>query len=480
MASPHTSRVRPVSRWRSVSERLGGSLQRASLLVAMALVVSGCSTPRAYLGESIVQLSPEEGYRASQLLARRPADDILFIVSLSGGGMRASAMAFGLLEQLAQDTVQIDGLPVRMLDEVDVISAVSGGAVTASFYVLHGERLFTEFETRFLRTDVDAVLKRRILLNPRNWVRMASDRFSRGDIYAEFFDRRLFQGARYADLDRTGKRPFLVVNATDIALGARFEFTQDSFDLLCNDLDRYPLARAIAASSAVPALLTPITIKNNTGYCNYQLPAWVTSTTDNGDSRREFRARVMQKYADPAYAYVHLVDGALSDNLGVRSTLDSLTDGEDVTRLQAFLAPGKQRKLVFLSLNAGDSDADRISGSLVPPDAFEMLRLIGTVPVDRYSVESKTLLRETLQGWARKLDGGGEENLYFIDIDLQALKDHPRYARLTRIPTAFSARREDIEDLRCATREMLWSAAEYQRLIRDTSANSAARCAQSQ
>jgi NTE family protein len=449
------------------------------LLLGSALLLAGCTTPRAYLGDPITQLSPDEGYRASLVLGRRPDDDILFIVSLSGGGMRATAMAYGLLEQLSADTLQVNGSPVRMLDEVDLISAVSGGAVAAAYYTLHGDRVFADFESRFLRTDVDAALKRRILFDPRNWLRLSSSKFSRGDIYAEYFDRRLFQGKTFADLDRSGRRPFLIINATDLALAARFEFTQDTFDVICSDLERYPIARAIAASSAVPALLTPITLTNQAGRCGYQLPTWVAlAAVEPDDSRRYFRANVLQHYANPSYAYLHLVDGALSDNLGVRSTLDALADGDDQMNLQKFLAPGKRRKLVFLSLNAGDNHADRISSSPVPPDVFEMLRLIGTVPVDRYSIESKSLLRETLQDWARRLDGDSGENLYFIELDLQTLHDHPRYARLTRIPTTFSAKSADVDDLRCATREMLLASSDYPRLIRDTAASAANRCEQ--
>jgi NTE family protein len=33
-----------------------------------------------------------------------------------------------------------------------------------------------------------------------------------------------------------------------------------AFDLICSDLSTFPVARACAASSAVPILLTPITL----------------------------------------------------------------------------------------------------------------------------------------------------------------------------------------------------------------------------
>jgi NTE family protein len=68
--------------------------------------------------------------------------------------------------------------------------------------------------------------------------------------------------ATFADLMGQRDRPFLSINATDVASGARFEFTQDEFDLIGSDLSQFPISRAVAASSAFPVLLTPVVLKN--------------------------------------------------------------------------------------------------------------------------------------------------------------------------------------------------------------------------
>ena len=41
-----------------------------------------------------------------------------------------------------------------MLDEVDVITGVSGGSFTALAYGLYGDKLFADYEQRFLKRDV--------------------------------------------------------------------------------------------------------------------------------------------------------------------------------------------------------------------------------------------------------------------------------------------------------------------------------------
>jgi NTE family protein len=369
------------------------------------------------------------------------------------------------------DRLRHDGLERRVLDEVDIISAVSGGAIPAAYYTLYGDRLFTEFERGFLNRNVAAGLRRRIFFDPRNWFRLASSEFSRGDIYAEYFDQKLFRGATYADFLTAPQRPFLILNATDIGNAGRFDFTQDSFDVLCMNLDSYPVSRAVAASSSVPALFTPITLHNQGGGCGHRLPAWVGEAVKQGDhaSRRHFRASILASRADSLrFPYLHLVDGALSDNLGVRAPLDALTDEDDPSGLQQLLARGAIRTVVFITLNASDSQAERIAASRHPPALFDMLRLMGTVPVDRYSIESKVLLQQTLEAWSERLGGSaGSNGLYFIDLELDALHSDPRYGRLTRLKTSLSDPPRDIADLRCAAKVLLSQAAEYRRLLKE-------------
>ena len=76
---------------------------------------------------------------------------------------------------------------------------------------------------------------------------------------AEVYDRLMFQGATYADLKRQGL-PMISANATDIAGGIAFPFNQPSFDLLCSDLDTFPVARAVAASNGFPVVFSPVTL----------------------------------------------------------------------------------------------------------------------------------------------------------------------------------------------------------------------------
>src|SRR6185295_3392294 len=95
----------------------------------------------------------------------------------------------------------------------------------------------------------------------------------------------LFNGATYGDLDR-GAGPLILAAATDLTTGSRFVFTQRIFDIICSDLNALPLSRAAAASSAVPVVLSPVTINNYGGTCNYSPPPWAKEIKESANPPR--------------------------------------------------------------------------------------------------------------------------------------------------------------------------------------------------
>ena len=223
-----------------------------------ALLLAGCATYGRIENRPLaVATAAASGYgmRPQALGADRP-DRITLVHSFSGGGARAAALAYGVLLELRATMLPGGG---RLLDEVDAISAVSGGSFTAAYYGLRGEAAFHEFEPRFLRRDIEGDVLQRIL-NPLRWFTSEG----RSTAAALQYDAQLFHGATFADLQRADG-PLIIINATDLESGTRFAFLQESFDLLCSDLLRYPLASAVAASSAVPVVFEPMVLENHAG-----------------------------------------------------------------------------------------------------------------------------------------------------------------------------------------------------------------------
>ena len=221
---------------------------RPLLLLGAVVLFAACAGPP--INGKLGKFDGTSGYRFDRLSLEGNTNDLFVILAFSGGGTRASAFSFGVMEGLRETKYQAAAGPRALLEDVDVISSVSGGSFTAAYYGLFRDRLFTDFPGAFLYRSIQSDLVRRAL-SPVNWVRLASPTFDRIDMAAELYDDEVFENKTFADLLTKPRKPYIILNATDMTLGHRFEFTQDQFDLLCSDLGPVKVANGVAASSAI-------------------------------------------------------------------------------------------------------------------------------------------------------------------------------------------------------------------------------------
>ncbi|HWS79199.1 MAG TPA: patatin-like phospholipase family protein, partial [Thermomonas sp.] len=287
-------------------------LARGALLVALLAPLAGCATYASIDNRPLTATAvAAPGYGMTRRVEQGRRDDITLVLAFSGGGSRAAALSYGVLLEL-RDTRIGPERDRRLLDEVDAISAVSGGSFTAAYYGLHGDATFRDFEPGFLRRDLTGDVLQRIL-NPLRWFTPEG----RSAAAATLYDATIFKGATFADLQRRDG-PLVVINASDLESGTRFAFLQEHFDLLCSDLRDFPLADAVAASSAVPLLLEPVVLENHAGCAPPALP-----TAESPQLQQVVAG--LRGYADKQRRrYIHLADGGLTDNLGLRAFQESI------------------------------------------------------------------------------------------------------------------------------------------------------------
>ena len=85
--------------------------------------------------------------------------------------------------------------------------------IPPSFWSYH-DRIFSEFEDRFLKRNITADLLKQGL-NPLHWPKLSSPYYGRSDLAADYYDKILFHGATFGDLGQDGGDPRLILNATD-------------------------------------------------------------------------------------------------------------------------------------------------------------------------------------------------------------------------------------------------------------------------
>jgi NTE family protein len=445
----------------------------AVLIVTIPVTIA--LTSDTYRNTPLKQWDPNSGYRAAlfqslteEKVQRGHLDQMWFSVNFSGGGTRAAAFAYGVLEELADIEITVDEQPLSLVEEVDEVSGVSGGSFTASYYALNGDRIFEDYEARFLKRNVQGALIFRLLW-PWNWVRLMSPYYSRSDLAIDYYDEYIFGGATFADLEK-GEGPTLRVNATDLSTGNAFRFSQGQFDFLCSDLSSFPVARAVGASAAVPMLFPPVMLRNYSGTCGFDPPAWLERALGKSRQlsvRRWRNARVLESYLDSELRpFIHLVDGGISDNLAIR---DPLEMAADVTYSEMSYEIFRDlRYVVSLVVNA--QTESKIVWSLVDqnPSVGSLLASMTNAQIDVLSSETlelmlnlQTLLKE------RTAQANLPTEFYLIEVSFQNTEDKAEREYLNSLPTSLSLPDEDVDRLRKNARELLRNNPEFQRLLRD-------------
>src|SRR5919109_2578788 len=198
------------------------------------------------------------------------SDKLFVVVTFSGGGKRAAAFSYGVLEALRDVKVTTpEGEQHTLLDEIDLISAVSGGAFTAAYYAMNGRETFESFAPRFLNHDTEKDLWHEIL-KLSSWPQLAKTEVSRSDLEVEYFDRELFNGATVYDV--MTRSPRVIVTATDLVRAKPFAYTREQLNGICVDPKSIPLARAVFSSAATPIYFAPLVMRSFPGQCGYQPP----------------------------------------------------------------------------------------------------------------------------------------------------------------------------------------------------------------
>lgn len=395
-------------------------------------------------------------------------DDGSTVVALafSGGGTRSAAFAYGILQAL--DEITIDQYPHtrRLIENVQLVSGTSGGAVAAAYLGLAGTEGYRDFREKFLYRNAEESLRTSLLV-PQNVYHTLQGGLNDRSGLSQWLDKNLFHGKTFASL-RKSHNPTVWLTASDIYNRTPFHFTDDTFDALCSDLDKIRLADAVSASAAVPVAFTPVVVSSMQTNCNYQPPAWLHNALTNHEVPLRLKAYARSLYAyrhDPDQQYIKLLDGGLTDNIGVTPFALSRSAANNAYGPLSPQEAVKLRKLIFIVADAGTAGKDpwvkKLHGPILTKvaaataatsitasvrDGFDALKL-ATMQWQKDLISYRCALplktvkeyRGTLQGWNCRDVNLIVEILSFRDFDMKTQR------RLNHIPTRFQLPKEQVD-----------------------------------
>ena len=432
----------------------------------LVAVCTGCASLES-VNQPLAQVDRSRGYRTSDPSKFRDTGPIWLIVAFSGGGTRAAAFAYGVLEELRDTPIVSAGKNARLLDEIDTISGVSGGSFPAAYYGLFGDRIFDEFEDRFLRKNIQGALMRRILA-PWNLVRLPGPNMSRTHLAWKYYDKHVFDHATFGDLT-TAKGPRVQINSTDLLQGNRFTFDQNIFDAICSDLDTLPISAGTASSSAVPGVLSPLTLRNYAGSCGFERPDWFKEALENrrSDPRGAHVAREFDSYLDSQKRkYIHLVDGGVADNLGISFLLERMSQMGGIEGLAQVYGLSPPDHVIVIVVNAETEPDPKHNLMAKAPSMVATLNLMSGVQIHRANYETLDLAQRAVRAMGKTLSREDHPvTAHFVEVSFDLAASEEERAYLNRLPTSFKLSDEQVDRLIAAGREILGDSPDFQEAL---------------
>jgi NTE family protein len=175
-------------------------------------------------------------------------------------------------------------------------------------------------------------------------------------------------------------------------------------------------------------------------------------------------------------AYIHLVDGGLADNTGVRAAIETVAARGGIARTTRLAGFRGVKVRVFIVVNAQVDPRDANDDSPNTPGLLRQLRSVIDVPIDRYSASSLQALGDAVQQWQTDLRFASVSHedeeaitraarIHLIEIGVASAQD-PIAAEVVRnIPTSLRIDAQQVETIRRFVRNEFAANPAWQQLL---------------
>jgi NTE family protein len=241
----------------------------------------------------------------------------------------------------------------------------------------------------------------------------------------------------------------------------------------------------------VPVVLTPVTYRNYGGHCGARVPSWVEDVM-RGDANSRPAGRALFRYREihdledsKRRPYIHVVDGVVSDNLGVvRGMLEAFEELEASPNFRREVGFGRVRHIVVIVVNSRSDPSTDWDRSSTPPGFLAQLLQSSSLPIDHFSSDSVELLKDIAQRWAnsRRIEIAEKRiagmtlaqaeaavpaiTFDAIDVSFDAIEDPAEKRYFMDLPTTFVLPPEAVDRLRAVGGRLLRESSGYRKLLK--------------
>jgi NTE family protein len=232
------------------------------------------------------------------------------------------------------------------------------------------------------------------------------------------------------------------------------------------------VAKAVAASSAVPLIFLPVVLKNYSS-CHVAEPEWLQAARIKAETEQNLLLSEAVRGVESLLRkdqrnYIHRVDGGITDNLGLHALHDfvNLSGGTKETLRKFNKKPPST--FIVISVNSSTDPQLFMDLSNKQPSVGKTINAMSNVQLHRHNTSTLELIKYSIKDWAEDLSTPEHQvKPYFIRVGLHDIKESDQRLFLNQIPTSFSLNKDTVDRLVKSGIELLYNNPEYLQLITD-------------
>jgi NTE family protein len=205
----------------------------------------------------------------------------------------------------------------------------------------------------------------------------------------------------------------------------------------------------------------------------------------NGKDKQSKQYRLAAKYAKyldrEQKPYIHLYDGGLSDNLGIRVYLNLTAATGGAYEALKFRGLGDTRRLMILVVNSQTELETKFEHNEKSLGLAQTISAASSIPLNGYTADSMALLRylgqhmeqqialqrcADYEAQGKPMEGCKDIRASIVEVSFDRLPEEKDQKYLKHLPTSFRLKPEAVDKLRWAAKEILANSEEFQLFLK--------------
>jgi NTE family protein len=225
-------------------------------------------------------------------------------------------------------------------------------------------------------------------------------------------------------------------------------------------------------------------LKNYAGRCGFTLPKDIKKELSKLTLtyRQSMLVDDLRPFLNSSRkSYIHLIDGGVSDNLGLRTAIDNVLFTGDFWTTLKMHGLENVRTIAFVVVNAETRVDPKWDRSPYIPPFGAIVSSYATISIERYNVETIAMLEESFDDWSLEIRSGrcppgkvstepgacGDIKFYLIQVKFSDIESEEKRAYFRGLPTSFKLEDEEVDNLRELGRRLLSKSDSFRALLRD-------------